>query len=136
PALLALERQAETAAHWSREHYESVFEGSEPARIMLVIEEGELFGFLVARPVGPEWEIENIAVVDRARRRGLGAQLLAEFLDLARTGGAEAVFLEVRESNHAARALYENRAFTQSGRRPRYYRSPEEDAILYRLSFG
>ena len=136
PALLALERQAETAAHWSQEHYARVFGSTEPARVMLVIEESELLGFLVARPVGREWEIENIAVAEQARRKGFGSQLLAEFLDVARARGGEAVFLEVRESNRAARALYQKRAFTESGRRTRYYRAPEEDAIVYRLSFS
>jgi ribosomal-protein-alanine N-acetyltransferase len=42
------------------------------------------------------------------------------------------VFLEVRESNAPARALYENAGFKQTGRRPSYYTSPLEDAILYR----
>ena len=49
--------------------------------------------------------------------------------------GAGAVFLEVRESNRAARALYEKWAFLESGRRRGYYKDPEEDAILYRLDF-
>jgi ribosomal-protein-alanine N-acetyltransferase len=42
------------------------------------------------------------------------------------------VFLEVRESNAAARTLYENAGFEQTGRRRSYYTSPLEDAILYR----
>jgi len=83
-----------------------------------------------------EWEIENIALAGPARRRGLGTRLLGEFLDLARAQGAEAVFLEVRESNRAARALYEKWSFMRSGRRQRYYKDPEEDAILYRLGFA
>ena len=49
--------------------------------------------------------------------------------------GAAAVFLEVRESNRAARALYEKWAFLESGRRRGYYKDPEEDAILYRIDF-
>ena len=80
-----------------------------------------------------EWEIENIAIAGPARRRGLGTRLLGELLDLARAQGAESVFLEVRESNHAARALYEKWSFIESGRRKKYYKDPEEDAILYRL---
>ena len=83
--------------------------------------------------VAEEWEIENIAVADSARRRGLGTRLLGEILDLARASGAAAVFLEVRESNRAARALYEKWAFLESGSRCGYYADPQEDAILYRL---
>jgi ribosomal-protein-alanine N-acetyltransferase len=101
----------------------------------LTIEESCLHGFVVARIVGAEWEIENIAIAGSARRRGLGTRLLGELLDLARAQGAEAVFLEVRESNRAARSLYEKWAFLESGRRRNYYNDPEEDAILYRLDF-
>jgi len=66
----------------------------------------------------------------------MGTRLLGEFLDRAKVAGAEMVFLEVRESNHAARALYEKWAFVQSGRRKGYYCVPEEDAITYYLYFA
>ena len=149
PALMALQKHAATAAHWSVEQYEALFRASSPARIALVVEEenheetnqeeenqqseAEVQGFVIARAVGVEWEIENIAIAGPARRRGLGTRLLGEFLDLAKARGGEAVFLEVRDSNHAARSLYEKWAFTESGRRKKYYKDPQEDAILYRL---
>ena len=136
PAMMALEKRAATAAHWSGEQYQALFRGSDPGRVALVIqEESGLQGFVIARVQGEEWEIENIAIAGPARRRGLGTRLLGELLDLARAQGAAAVFLEVRESNQAARALYEKWAFLESGHRRRYYRDPEEDAILYRLGF-
>jgi ribosomal-protein-alanine N-acetyltransferase len=82
-----------------------------------------------------EWEIENIAVSGPARRRGLGSHLLGEFLDMVRDQGGQAVFLEVRESNQAARKLYEKWAFCEAGRRKGYYQDPPEDALLFRFSF-
>ncbi len=136
PAMMTLEKHAATAAHWSAEQYETLFRASEPGRIALVMEEEASFqGFVIVRVVGAEWEVENIAVADAARRRGLGTRLLCELLDLARAQCATTVFLEVRESNRAARALYEKWAFLESGRRRGYYQGPEEDAILYRLDF-
>jgi ribosomal-protein-alanine acetyltransferase len=136
PAMMSLEKRAATAAHWSAEQYEAMFRASSSGRVAMVIqEESSLHGFVIAREVSAEWEIENIAIAGSARRRGLGTRLLGELLDLARARGAVAVFLEVRESNHAARALYEKWAFLESGRRRRYYKDPEEDAILYRLDF-
>jgi len=54
---------------------------------------------------------------------------------VARAKGAQSIFLEVRESNQAARSLYEKWAFVESGRRIRYYQNPQEDAIAYRHSF-
>jgi [ribosomal protein S18]-alanine N-acetyltransferase len=135
-AMIELERHAATAAHWSREQYEELFRSSATGRIALVLsEESCLQGLVIARVVGAEWEIENIAVAGPARRRGLGTRLLGELLDMARAQGAVAVFLEVRESNQAARTLYEKWAFCEGGRRRRYYKNPDEDAILYRLDF-
>jgi [ribosomal protein S18]-alanine N-acetyltransferase len=136
PAMMALERHAATAAHWSREQYETVFSGETPARVVLILEEeAGVQGFIAGRALDEEWEIENIAVAGPARRRGLGTRLLGEFLELARGGGAQAVFLEVRESNLAARRLYEKWAFVEGGRRRSYYREPEEGAIVFRLGF-
>jgi ribosomal-protein-alanine N-acetyltransferase len=137
PAMMRLVNHSATAAHWSREQYDQVFGGDSPRRVALVIEEAPgLQGFLVAHEVTAEWEIENIAVAGAARRRGLGTRLLGEFLDRVRAEGATAVFLEVRESNRAARSLYRKWAFEESGRRACYYTQPEEDAIVYRLGFA
>jgi ribosomal-protein-alanine acetyltransferase len=133
---MALEKHAVTASHWSVPRYEALFSETDPKRLALVIEEeGVIQGFLVTREVGSEWEIENIAVAGPARRRGLGSRLVGEFLDLARERGAKSVFLEVRESNRSARALYEKWAFVEAGRRNSYYREPEEDGVVYRLDF-
>ncbi len=135
PALLALEKCAVTAAHWSAERYQAAFSNSTVSRVALVIEhESRVEGFLIARAVADEWEIENLAVAGPARRRGHGTRLLGRFLDIVCKQGAQAVFLEVRESNWAARQLYEKWAFVESGVRRRYYREPEEDAVTYRFT--
>ncbi len=141
PAMQAIEKHAATAAHWTSADYQKIFDAPELStdwrRIALVLEEdGAVKGFLIAQTGGGEWEIENVAIQPDARRRGLGTRLVGEFLDLARQQRATAVFLEVRESNHAARALYEKWAFVESGRRPKYYRGPDEDAVLYRFTFS
>jgi ribosomal-protein-alanine N-acetyltransferase len=133
--MMALEKHAVTAAHWSQLQYDAIFSQSIPRRLALVIEEeAGVQGFLIARAIDLEWEIENIAVAGPARRRGLGTRLLGEFLDTVRAQEAKGVFLEVRESNRAARTLYEKWGFVEGGRRPRYYSGPEEDAILYRVT--
>jgi ribosomal-protein-alanine N-acetyltransferase len=137
PALVRLAQHSATAAQWSPEQYANLFNSTSPRRVALVIEQASrVQGFLVAQAVPSEWEIENIAIAADARRRGLGTRLLGEFLDRARAEGAQAVFLEVRESNRAARSLYETWAFVESGRRARYYQNPQEDAIVYRHSFA
>ena len=137
-ALLALEREAPTAAHWSRSQYEAIFQPGAPPRLCLVAENGPLQAFLVAQAAGPEWELENIVVAPPARRQGLGKQLLRELLRLARQRQALNVVLEVRASNAAARALYQSCGFIEAGFRPSYYQDPKEDAIIcrYNLQYG
>ena len=70
-----------------------------------------------------------------ARRRGLGSHLLGEFLHHVQSNGGREVFLEVRESNRAARELYEKWAFIEAGRRKSYYQDPPEDALVLKFYF-
>ena len=92
----------------------------------------EVVGYVVAWFVVDEAEVANVAVAPEARGRGVGARLLDEALSAARRHGAASVYLEVRDSNAAARALYASRGFVQIGRRRRYYRRPVEDALVLR----
>jgi [ribosomal protein S18]-alanine N-acetyltransferase len=135
PTMLELEQRAATAAHWKEQDYQRLFHPGGRRLALVLEEEGKVRGFVVGRDLGEEWEIENVAVAGPARRRGLGTRLVGELLDLARERGARSVYLEVRQSNQAARALYEKWAFSESGRRKAYYHDPEEDALVYRLSF-
>jgi ribosomal-protein-alanine N-acetyltransferase len=135
--LLEIASHSVTAAHWNPAEYHKLFAPeSLQNRLALVAEEDtHLVGFIVARQIGPEWEIENIAVTGAARRRGLGTRLLGEFMDLVRSRGGREIFLEVRESNLAARALYEKWAFLEAGRRKQYYDDPPEDAVVLKFEF-
>jgi ribosomal-protein-alanine N-acetyltransferase len=91
------------------------------------------FCVLAIVPAGREAEVRNVAVHPERRRRGLARFLLRAAIDRARDAGAETVFLEVRESNHAARALYSSLGFAETGRRAAYYADPCEDAVLMAL---
>ena len=152
PHILGLERQSATAGHWSEQQYRQAFQPESLARLLLVaaaeassaeelapgapglssVKGSGIMGFLIAHHLAPEWELENIVVAHAARHRGIGKRLLEALFDAARETNSSAVFLEVRESNTAARTLYEGSGFEQTGRRPSYYTSPSEDAILYR----
>jgi len=135
-AVLAIQQHSVTASMWTREHYLAVIRRQNDRRHALVIEDdGDVGGFIIGTKIGEEWEIENVAVKPDARRRGLGSHLVGEFINLAKIIGAKAIFLEVRESNRAARALYEKWAFTEEGRRKSYYKDPEEDALVLKFSF-
>jgi [ribosomal protein S18]-alanine N-acetyltransferase len=132
-AIIAMERETQTAARWCEAHYTAALTHSE--YLVLVAEgDGRLAAFLVAR-AGPEWELESVVVAQGAQRRGIGAELIRELVRTAQANGASAIFLEVRESNRAARRLYESAGFALAGRRPAYYHGPAEDALIYRFFF-
>jgi len=136
PSIMQLERQSPTAGHWTAEQYREAFQRDGATRLVLIAEgkETSTVGFLVAQHLVPEWELENIVVAPTARRKGLGKRLLDALLAAAKKTNSKSVFLEVRESNTAARTLYETAGFAQTGRRKSYYTNPPEDAILYRLN--
>jgi [ribosomal protein S18]-alanine N-acetyltransferase len=134
-AMMALASHAVTASQWPRDRYLDLFASGSRRKAWVIEENAAVRGFLAAGATEEEWEIENLAIAVAARRQGLGTRLLGEFVDTARREGAKRVFLEVRESNRAARALYAKWGFVETGRRRLYYRDPDEDAVLYQLSF-
>ena len=85
-------------------------------------------GFAVVQVVADQAELLTIAVAPAARRLGIGAQLMAQVMELARARGAVELFLEVDATNRAARALYEQCGFTLSGQRKGYYRRADGTA--------
>lgn len=94
---------------------------------------GEVIGFLLGRSAAGEGEIHSLAVRPSERGQGVGRLLVDRAIAAFRSGGAAAVWLEVRESNVAARSLYGAAGFTVVGRRRNYYRHPVEDALVLRL---
>jgi [ribosomal protein S18]-alanine N-acetyltransferase len=132
PAILAIEKEAEHTAHWPEERYREMFQSEDSRRLVLVIEErGTVQGFVIGQLLDRECGIENLVVTSDFRRRGWGSKVLQSLIDAAHRKGVTAFFLEVRESNLAARALYNKVGFVETGRRKQYYREPEEDGILF-----
>lgn len=80
-----------------------------------------------------EAHLLNICVSPDCQHRGIGGQMLNYLLDVARKEKSYTIFLEVRESNLAAKYLYENNGFNCLGNRKGYYpgESGREDAIIY-----
>ena len=93
---------------------------------------GPVVGYVVAWYVLDEAELANLAVHPDLRHQGVGQALLDAMLNDASARGTSQVYLEVRESNVAARQLYGTRGFEEVARRKRYYRTPTEDALILR----
>lgn len=130
-SILDIECASPTAAHWLRAEYEKAIAQSE--RLVLVATgTARLLGFLVAAIATEEWELENIAVAHTARRRGVGRALMKALIVHARTAKAIEIRQEIRASNSVAQQLGHSVGFQQEGRRTDYYRSPTEDALLFK----
>lgn len=126
--LIAIEQQSFLAPNWKAGEF---FQHNTIVAEM----NGQIAGFLVSRQtfagdaVSPsEREILNLAVAPPFRRSGVASALLREELQTAAD-----FFLEVRESNLAAQALYRVFGFVEVGRRARYYRFPTETAIVMKM---
>ncbi len=102
----------------------------------LIMEIGsELVGYSVVMLGAGEAHLLNLSIAARWQRRGLGRELLGHVLKLARNEAAERILLEVRQSNTAAQALYEDSGFSRIAVRRDYYpaQSGREDAVVMAL---
>lgn len=91
---------------------------------------GEVCGYGAMRILLDEGELLRIAVAAAFRRKGLARLLMDRMLGDAKEGGVTAFTLEVRESNHGARRLYESYGFLSEAIRKDYYSNPKEDAVI------
>lgn len=94
--------------------------------------ENQVVGYIGSQSVQGEADVMNIAVHPEFRRKGIAKILLLGLMDKLKTNGVSSLTLEVRASNTAAIALYQQLEFRQVGCRPGYYRHPKEDAIIMR----
>jgi ribosomal-protein-alanine N-acetyltransferase len=124
--VVAVTGESPEAAQWTPEMFRNEIPGE---RGWVAEERGEIVGFLVARMLGEEAEILNLAVTAKARRKGIATKLLVRASDEMTRAGAQSCFLEVRESNVVAKAFYTKMGFGAIGTRPRYYQQPEEGAL-------
>lgn len=91
---------------------------------------GMLLGYVMFWVVFEELHIMNLAIRPEARRRGIGWRLITHALSAGELRGARTALLEVRASNVAAIALYENLGFVKKDVRRGYYDHPREDAVI------
>jgi ribosomal-protein-alanine N-acetyltransferase len=133
-AILGIE-QVSFPSPWGRESFEH--EVRNPlSRFWGLLSDNGLIGYICFWVAAGEIHLMNIAVHPQMRHMGLGRLLMEK---LIRTGAEEDVrkiWLEVRPSNVAARALYSGMGFTEVGRRRRYYTDTGEDAIVMTLKLG
>lgn len=87
-------------------------------------------GYASLYRVSDELQIGNFAIDPAYQKRGFGNLLMRHIIALASELGIRQIYLEVRDSNEAARRLYLKSGFRAVGKRRLYYRNPIEDAII------
>ena len=135
PQLVALETELFADDAWTVETWWAELAGRPRRAYLLLDGEGGVEGYAGLDHGGDVADVMTVAVVPAHRGRGLGDLLLEELLRLAADGGADAVMLEVRADNVAARRLYERHGFEEVSVRRRYYRrpgAPDVDAVVMR----
>lgn len=135
-ALLALQSACPELAQWSKRDYEELTQHAmvgwvaSPQSASPSSEARRLIsGFLTARRAADELEVLNLCVTPAERCQGIGRALLQTALAWAAEHHARRAFLEVRASNQPAIRFYRSFGFEQTGRRPKYYSAPVEDAL-------
>jgi [ribosomal protein S18]-alanine N-acetyltransferase len=131
PAVMEIDRQS-LPRSWSEAVWREELES--PLSLYLVLEEGGVVsGHIGVKRVADEAHVMTLAVLPERRRRGFAQRLVEAALAAPTSTGVRRVYLEVRPSNLAARALYASLGFVQTGARPGYY--GDEDALLLTLDF-
>ena len=131
PAVTALENEIFSDA-WTAEGFLESLEN--PNAIMLTaVENGNLAGYCCIYTVLDEAEIVNVAIHPKYRRLGLGFKMLKTMMEYFVPQEGTQYYLEVRQSNTAAKRLYEKLGFAAAGVRKNFYEKPAEDAIVMQL---
>ena len=115
---------------WSKESFIQEVTKNHLAVYLVAKFEEKAVGYIGVWKIMNEGHITNVAVHSDFRRQGIGAGLISELLSLCEEQGIDCFTLEVRETNEAAKALYEKFGFYEIGRRKGYYQDNKEDAII------
>ena len=132
--VLSIERQIHSHP-WSRGNFNDALSSGNICR---VYEAGnEIIGYAVMMPAPDDVDLLDIGIASAYQRKGLGAGLLGEMLELARSLEYERVILEMRQTNLAAYALYRKVGFKEIGLSRDYYpaQNGREDAIVMEYTF-
>jgi ribosomal-protein-alanine N-acetyltransferase len=126
----ALQRRAFTNP-WGPEALRWELQNTDVARLYLMrAPDGALAAYCACWMIFDELHINSLAVAFELRRHGLARRLLCDVFRDSIAEGARSATLEVRQSNLAARALYEGLGFTVEAVRRDYYQEPREDALI------
>jgi ribosomal-protein-alanine N-acetyltransferase len=132
PAVVDLDQKS-FSLPWPERSFRFELTDNPASRCWVAERDGNVVGMIVVWLIVEEAHVATIATHPDYRRQGIGRRLLAYALRHLMQDGARSSFLEVRESNIAAQEMYRKFGYEATGRRRRYYRDNDEDAILMSL---
>lgn len=132
PAVVDLDQKS-FSLPWPERSFRFELTDNPASRCWVAELDGKTVGMIVVWLIVDEAHVATIATHPDFRRKGIAKRLLSHALLKLMEQGARSSFLEVRESNLAAQALYREFGYEETGRRPRYYKDNDEDAILMNL---
>lgn len=133
PAVVELDGMSFTLP-WPERSFRFELTDNRASRCWVAEANGKVVGMIVAWLLVDEAHIATLATHPDHRRQGIARKLLMHALRYMSREGAVTSFLEVRESNTAAQEMYRRFGYEQVGRRKRYYKDTDEDAILMTLN--
>jgi ribosomal-protein-alanine N-acetyltransferase len=132
PAVVELDRTS-FSLPWPERSFRFELTDNPASRCWVVEVDGKLVGMIVVWLLVDEAHVATLATHPDFRRQGIAKKLLSHALQNLVKEGAQSSFLEVRVSNMAAQEMYRKFGYKESGRRRRYYKDNDEDAILMSL---
>lgn len=134
PYVWAIEKESFTEP-WSMRSFEEIFDTEFTLSLGAFDGTENIIGYIIADFVIDTGEILNIAVDNAFKNQGVGGILLDAVHKTLECACACQCFLEVRESNEPAKALYAKKGYLPVGLRKNYYKNPKENAIILRKNF-
>lgn len=115
---------------WTRESFQKEIRDNHLAKYLVIEYDDKIVGYGGMWFIVDEAHITNIAIHKNFRNKGLGSFLVKSMIEYTERLGIYRMTLEVRESNKPAKGLYMKLGFRPCGRRPKYYKDNNEDAII------
>ena len=133
PQVVAID-QASFSLPWPARSFQFELTDNVASRSWVAELDQRILGMIVLWLIVDEAHIATLATHPEFRRQGIGKQLLVHALAAVKAEGAHRAFLEVRAGNVVAQEIYLRFGFAEEGRRPRYYKDNNEDALLMTMN--
>lgn len=130
---LVAETAYDKGSPWELSQFQELISYENVIHLIAEKPNGEVLALIIASKTMVEADIYMLAVKKSYQGKGIGKKIFQELIQELKSSDLETIFLEVRESNIAAKSVYEKLGFKKIGRRKDYYIKPKEDALMMKI---